>query len=316
MILGACNSEGVILTPTSTRLAPITPYWSPTPSQRMTQKVRIVKTSTPSPPPTPTPVTYRVVKGDTMLGIALRYGIGLEDLLNANPEVDPRFLSVDMVLVIPQEEESSQPLVTSTPPVVDRNDPVCYSTADQGLWCFLLIFNNQDNSLENPSMWIGLYDENGEEQARALAEAPLNILLPGEAVPLVVYFPSPIPENYTVGTDQFNTFVVPEGTDRYLTTKKSIDQVEIKPDGLSAVVGGEVGLPKKSKPAQLIWLLAVAYDANGNVVGARRFDLRDLENQGEEPVRLQGGESLPFKVEIFSLGPPIAHVGLLVEMHP
>jgi LysM repeat protein len=315
-ILGACYPEGAISTPTSTHIAQITPYWSPSPSQTVTPKISLIKTSTPRPPPTSTPVTYRVIKGDTMLGIALRYGIRLEYLLSANPEVDPRFLSVDTVLVIPQREESSQSLVTPTPPTVDRDDPICYSTADQGLWCFLLIVNSQEVSLENPSTWIGLYNEDGAEQTRALATAPLNILLPGEATPLMVYFPSPVAENFTVGSDQFNAFVVPEGTDRYLTAKKSIHQVEISPEGLSAVVKGEVGLPKKSKPAQLIWLLAVAYGPNGEVVGTRRYDLPGLETQTEASARLGGGESLPFTVEIFSLGPPIDHVDVLVEMRP
>jgi LysM repeat protein len=42
-----------------------------------------------------------VKQGDTMLGIAFRFGISLDELQAANPKVNPRILSVGAVLVIP-----------------------------------------------------------------------------------------------------------------------------------------------------------------------------------------------------------------------
>ena len=50
-----------------------------------------------------------------------------------------------------------------------------------------------------------------------------------------------------------------------------------------------------------VWVLAMAYDAEGNVVGVRRW-----EGLGETQ----------FDFWVFSLGPEIAEVKLLVEARP
>jgi LysM repeat protein len=64
-------------------------------------------TATPPPPPTPTstPVIYVVKAGDTVLAIALRYGVSQEDLLAANGmnADDVRFIQLGQQLVIPLE---------------------------------------------------------------------------------------------------------------------------------------------------------------------------------------------------------------------
>jgi LysM repeat protein len=107
LILGtaACGQTSPTATPIPTPTRQLTPYWSPTPSQTLPLKSLQINTPSPPPSPTLTPITYKVVKGDTMLGIALRFGVSLEDLLAANPEVDPRFLSIDTNLIIPLKEE-------------------------------------------------------------------------------------------------------------------------------------------------------------------------------------------------------------------
>src|SRR4051794_10496435 len=54
-----------------------------------------------SPTATATPVTRVVTAGETMLGIALDFGVSLEALQAANPTVEARFLSIGTVLIIP-----------------------------------------------------------------------------------------------------------------------------------------------------------------------------------------------------------------------
>ena len=44
---------------------------------------------------------YRVKKGDTMIGIAAKFGITLKELQKANPKVKPRELKVGQILIIP-----------------------------------------------------------------------------------------------------------------------------------------------------------------------------------------------------------------------
>lgn len=54
--------------------------------------------------PTASPVsgkTYKVKSGDTLWGIAQKYGITVEALKAANPKVDPKAMRVGTILVIP-----------------------------------------------------------------------------------------------------------------------------------------------------------------------------------------------------------------------
>ncbi len=46
-------------------------------------------------------ISYVIVAGDTLLGIAERNGLSLDELLLANPGIDARFLSIGQELSIP-----------------------------------------------------------------------------------------------------------------------------------------------------------------------------------------------------------------------
>jgi LysM repeat protein len=58
-------------------------------------------TPPPTPTPTPTPVVYVVQSGDTLGGIAVRYGVDLQALMNRNDIDDPRRLRSGQQLIIP-----------------------------------------------------------------------------------------------------------------------------------------------------------------------------------------------------------------------
>ena len=61
-------------------------------------------TPVPRPTPTPTPVVYTVQAGDTLSGIAARFGLTLEQLVQANRLVDPDSLQIVQQLTIPPSE--------------------------------------------------------------------------------------------------------------------------------------------------------------------------------------------------------------------
>src|SRR3990170_3110015 len=138
--LVACGPDALTPTLTATRRVTLTPYLTVTPSRTLHSSPAIVRTSTPRPSPTATPITYKVVRGDTMLGIALRYGISLEDLLAANMGVDPQFLSVGAELVIPLGDSAPAVLATATPLPIRLEEPVCYIN---GRRCELFFAGNQ-----------------------------------------------------------------------------------------------------------------------------------------------------------------------------
>lgn len=75
---------------------------------------------TPTPvPPTPTPIVYEVQRGDTPQRIADRFGISVDDLLAANPGLNPRALQIGQKVIIPPKTGSGQPAYTPTPtPVI------------------------------------------------------------------------------------------------------------------------------------------------------------------------------------------------------
>ncbi len=58
-------------------------------------------TPPPTPTPTPTPVVYIVQSGDTLLGIALEYGVEADTLAARNGIEDPRNLRTGQRLIIP-----------------------------------------------------------------------------------------------------------------------------------------------------------------------------------------------------------------------
>jgi hypothetical protein len=251
-----------------------------------------------------------------MLGVALRYGISLEDLLAANLEVDPRFLSVDTMLVIPQPQESPVEMTTPTPPAVELAQPVCYPTLEASAWCFLLVSNDQSYALENISSWIGIYTPEGMNVAGEDAITPLNWLPPGQAMPIVVRFPPPLPDDFVVTSERFSALIVSGETDRYLETKLEVDEIDIGEDGLWASIRGSIMLLDEGTAAHLIWLLAVAYDNKGNVAGVRRWEAEASGSQDQPAAILEANEDLPFSFEVYSLGPEIEHVDLLVEARP
>ncbi|MBI5876200.1 MAG: DUF3048 domain-containing protein [Chloroflexi bacterium] len=87
------------------------PTWTPTlspaaPAPTIVPGAAASLPSGPTPTPTRTRVpagTYRVQPGDTLLGIAYRAGLTLDDLLAANPNIsDPNRLSINQVIRIPE----------------------------------------------------------------------------------------------------------------------------------------------------------------------------------------------------------------------
>ena len=114
--LSACSGE-VDLTPEHTiSPAELNNYQTSTATPRINTPTPEFDPTAP-PLPTSTPFTYKVVSNDTLIGIAYRFGISLDTLLAANPEVDPRFLSVGADLIIPNEEGggSTENLALPTP---------------------------------------------------------------------------------------------------------------------------------------------------------------------------------------------------------
>ena len=312
LILAACAPSHVRPTVTLATQGRLTPYRSPTPS--LTPRPSPLPSGSPPPPPTvtstvtSTPFLHVLTNDDTLFGLALKYGVSLEAIKTANPELNPNFLTVGKSVVIPIQATSvSTPVPSPTPVPVRMAAPHCYPTADGGLWCFVLATNDQPVALENLSAWILLAGPNGQVLGGQLAIPPLNRLPSSASLPLMAFFPPPPPAGAVPSAELSNSLVIPAGDTRYLTATLQVESVEISPNGLQADVQGNVLLPADARPASVVWVAVVAYDAAGGVVGVRKWEAAEA---------LPPAGRLPFTVTVYSLGPAIARVEAVVEARP
>jgi len=259
-----------------------------------------------TPLPSPTPFTYTVQTGETISSIALKFGVSMDDLQAANPQVSPNAMSVGTVLKIPSNPDnpSGEPMPTPAPFTVKQIG--CYPTANQGMWCFVLVHNDFPDFMENVSAQITLVDSNGTVLGSQTALLPLNILPPGTSLPLTVYFSPDVPVYAKPQVQILTAIRLLPNDSRYLPATVSNTLVQVDADGHFAQVSGQVLLPAESKAATQTWVAAVAYDESGRVVGVRRW-----EGGGIQP-----GGSLNFNLTVASLGGRMTRVEFAVETRP
>lgn len=304
--LAGCIADETVPPIAVTKTAELIQYSTPTPSQTPEIKLPSLNTPTQLPTPTPTPVVYTIIDGDTMLAIALRHRISLEELQSANPDVNARLLVVGTELIIPLGDIVPSQPITATPIPINITSTNCYVAPD-GIWCFVSIKNDRTRALENISARVILSEESGEFLAERTAIGAINMLPVGEELPLIVFFPGRYPSEVIATATLLTVQPVPRNDDRYLNAWLEVDEIEISQEGMQAEAAGKIGLPVKSQPGNLSWILVVAYDSDGNVVGVRKTEQFGL---------FEPGSSREFKINVFSLESAISEVRAFVEVRP
>jgi LysM repeat protein len=335
--LAACQPAPSDTFPTRPPQPTLIPYLSPTPQKLLNSTDSLSLTALPSstptalPSPTATPYIYRVKKGDTLLGIALHYGLTLEALQAANPKVNPNFLSVGTELVIPISLASKLPTATPspTPLPLSIDSPRCFPQEKTGAWCVAQVSNRQPYAVDNLQVWFSLADSSGAVLTRTQVTPLLDWIPSGDTLPLMAFFPAgALPSaiaGLTARAELVNANQVPAVGGRYLPLHARLGQAQISPDGLQAVVQGQIDYPLPSASqtpgaaasatppptpsvdqikANVIWVLVIAYDKQGQVVGARRWE-------ADKGLKLSG--SMEFSQTVYSLGPPIDHIEVILE---
>ena len=302
-ILAACVPQPGSQTPSSS--VTLQPFSTQAPSQTADQPEGISAPETPL--PTPTPFLYEVQAGDTLSGIALKFGVSLDDLVADNPDISPNSMSIGTTLRIPSTPLN--PSGASTPTVVPA--PVkqveCYPSADQGMWCLVLVFNDTEDLLENFSAQVTLVDSEGGALTSKAAISMLNILPPGSSLPLMVFFQPVIPADARPLVQMLTGIRLLEDDARYLPASVHNTLVLVDGSGRAAQVTGQVRTPEEAQSASLVWVAAVAFDGAGRVVGARRWESSD---------GLAPGGTLPFAFVVSSLAGEIERVEFVVEARP
>jgi LysM repeat protein len=300
ILLVACGTAA----PNSPAPAALMPYLTLTPSPTTTPDVGTAAADTAL--PSPTPFTYTIQAGDTLSALAQKFGVPLDALIAANPNVSPNAMSVGQTLLIPTDKNNPTGEATPTAVPFAISQIQCYPTLDNGMWCFALARNDSADALENVSARLSLHSSDGGLVAAQVAILPLNVLPPHSSLPLTVFFPSPAPVDASPHAQILSATILQPNDALYLNASLLNPLTEIASDGRTARLSGQVSLPANSLPAQTVWVTAVTYDAAGRVVGFRRW-----EGSG-----LQPGGSIQFVLTVASLGSRVTRVELFVEARP
>lgn len=261
-----------------------------------------------TPLPSPTPFTYSVKAGDSFSSIALEFGVSMDDLQIANPEISPNSMSIGQVIRIPSNPEnpSGEPTPTPAPFLVEQIE--CYPTTDKGMWCFVLVRNEFSDFMENVSAQVTLVEDvNNQVLASQPALLLLNILPPNTSLPLAVFFPPEVPYDAKPRVQVLTAIRLLPNDERYIPATINNTLVQVNADGHSAHVSGLVVSQSLARDARQVWVAGTAYDEAGRVVGVRRWEW----DQG-----LTAGGSIPFDFMISSIGGKIARVEFAVEARP
>lgn len=313
VLLAACSPSGTQL-PAPTLRPPVavtlTPYAGAPPTT--TPSLTPADTPTPLPTATPTPRLHTIRRGEDLFGIALYYGITLQDLLTANPTVNAYALRIGDQLVVPaaQYTPTLDPRNPPSPTPIGLNlpKPDCYPTQDGGIWCFALLTNPQTFDVEGVSAVFRLYDRQSGKIFSQNAYPPLNRLPAGGVLPLAVFFSPPAPVQFDAGIELLTALPIPPESKRYQEVEITRDEINLSEDGLLADVKGSLRLNgEEDAAAGVVIVAAVALDAQDRVVGVRSW-------ASDQP--LIGEQTLPFHLRLYTSSSPIMRVILLAEAVP
>lgn len=297
LLLTACAGNTSVIT----ELPPAVPFLTVTPSSTPT----VIPLTTGIIQLTSTTFTYTVVQGDTLIGIASRYGISPEALMAANPGIQAAALPVGTILIIPTGNiPTVQPV--PTPVSLPVQQARCWTEPDGGVWCFTLVPNQYTGTLENLSAQFTLLNSGGHALAFGTAFGLLDILPAGESMPLAFHFPPSENISTSVQVQVLTAIRLLPGDVRYLPVNVDNTLVTLDSSGRTAQVTGQV-LLTGSGTAKTTWVLGAAYDADGNVVGIRRW---------ESTLVLTSNSPLSFDFLVSSMGPSIDRVDFLAEARP
>lgn len=295
----ACTSPGVGQTANLTQL---TPYLTSTTEVKPTVAVTAAPQPTVTPAPTATPLVHVLALGETISSIALRYGLDMGTVLAANPGLNTRALTVGTEIIVPIGDTASQIGMVSEPLELDVGSPECIPTFEKGLWCFVQVKNSLEEASTMVVVSVSLEDPGGNQNRQINVPLLLHKIEPGQTIPVVAYFAPPIPAEVTTTTELISALPLSESRQSFLPAAIVNNKVDLA--GRTALVSGELEINGEPGESAVMRVAAMAYDASGRLVGARRM---------ESEVTLEPGDAVDFSIQLFSFGGLIANVIIYAE---
>jgi len=249
--------------------------------------------ATPEPTPTPTmtatPIIYTVQPGDTLLGIAIQFGVDAEAIQVANGIIDPRSLQIDQVLIIPEpEDDSGAPTATPTPFPLTVQGVNFVENPPGTLWCFGEVANPGGSTLSEMVIGVNLFDANGELLASQAAYTALDVVPIGQTVPFAVPFDDPPPAfaQYQVAAISAVPLL---GNTRYYLNLNPVEVSATQVGDNTYRISGQLENTGADN-VEAIKLVVAAYDDIGKVLAERQASL--------DVVVLRGGARTPFQLDL------------------
>ena len=160
------------------QVTPETPFPSGTPTPPAASELKVSTrtlqpgspTPTRAPTATPTPIVYVVQKGDTLVGIASRFGVSVSELQEINGVVDPRTLQIGQELIIPMPELVAGSTVPTPTPMPVRVSGVTWGGGSVAVSVAGEVVNESGMPVQEIVVLVELLD--AEEKPMAALEVP------------------------------------------------------------------------------------------------------------------------------------------------
>ena len=238
-----------------------------------------------TPLPTATPIIHVVQAGDTLLGIALRNGVSVQDLQLANPALRPELLQIGQQILIPIDAAAADALAEQlalvavpTPVPLEIVGLGTYETPVGGLLCLGEVRNPGQAAVENVQVAVELFDPNGTLVDRATAWVARDVIPSGETAAFGILFPDAPP---SIGTERAETqSAEPVSREGYWSQDLVIQDDQGGPAGAVYRVTGSV-LNRGAMPAEEIMVLVTLLAEDGRVTGFRQRRLEGVLNPGD-----------------------------------
>ena len=256
---------------------------------------------TATPPPTPTPLIHVIVAGDNLWDLSRNYGINVSALQEVNAILNPRRLQLGQEIVIPPPEpEEDQLIPTPTPLAYAIRGLTFHKTSAGSLWCLGEVWNTSGATLEEVQLQVVLLDETAHSVATGQGVPALDTITPDQRVPFALLFRDP-PQSFShyQAHPLRGTAALP-GAHGY--THLAVIENEGRVQDHHFVVEGQVR--NTGTIAATAWLVATAYDAQGNVIGLRSHRLLSP---------LAPGSQSPFTITLLPVSQPVSSFTVLIK---
>lgn len=144
----------------------------------------------PLPLPSPTPWNHTVREGDTLLGIALRYGIKLEALLATNPGINAQLIRIGQQVQLPVNANETRTSGGTDEPSanVAIDPPVCYPSPGGRTFCIAVVHNNDTEPLTNIQLTFDALTAASTPDVSQTTTLQVELLWPGETAAAHAWF--------------------------------------------------------------------------------------------------------------------------------